>query len=398
MFVKVPGTVRALLFTPVLAMWLTPALAQPVSCTSAHLHCSRTNHLGCCEPRDYFYKASPYGSASQFNPLTVFVNGAFDILRNQSYRSSPFDVDYGTGFSNLWRNLKDPFGVIKDGGGGRFVAHEIFPYRGLKSQYGQFVPNYVLHALGEGMLTRMLAEWYRAHNVPWHYFFGISTVFLMQWMNEVVENGSYEGANGDPISDIYLFNTLGYILFSIDGVARFFSGHPVQMNYWPHQAALDVRTGELFNHGQNFAFKFNLGEWTDYKAFAYFGVEGLLGLSAPISESDSISIGAGLRLLELEPEPSPGFRVLVPKGNLNVELAAFWDRDESLMASVFLGGPGNWLVQANLYPGVLNLQGLAFGAYAIVSEFDGVSLGLSFQLLPLVPGVLFAKDRSQEVF
>lgn len=216
-------------------------------------------------PTGFFYKGQDYGSESQFNPLTVLLNGGFDILRNLSYQDDLRNVPYKTGLRNVGRNLANPLDAIRDGGIGRTVAHEVIPFRGLDTKYGQFVPNWTLHTLGEGMLARKVEEWYRYHNVPGARALGILTVTTMQLMNEVAENSNYVGTNSDPVMDMYFFNLLGHVLFSSDAVMAFFSG-PVQLNFWAGQAVLDMRTFELYNHGENMAFKVTLGDWTDRKS------------------------------------------------------------------------------------------------------------------------------------
>jgi len=48
--------------------------------------------------------------------------------------------------------------------------------------------------------------------------------------------------------------TGGYMLFSLDPVARFFS-NTVRLNYWPGQAMFDMSHQRLLNVGANYSFK-----------------------------------------------------------------------------------------------------------------------------------------------
>lgn len=346
----------------------------------------------------FFYHGLEYGSQSQFNPATVLVNGSFDILRNISYTSSPFEVDYRTGFANLADNLIHPWRVARDGQFGRFIAHEVVPYRGLEARYGHWVPNLTLHLLGESMVYRGLSEWYAARGAAWPRLWGMLSVVAAQLTNEAVENGSYRGVNMDPLADVFIYNILGLVLFSFDEVARFFSG-PATIAYWPGQAALDLRSGVLFNHGENYAFKISLGSWTRLRLFAYFGQEGLFGLSLPLGGGHTVSCGVGPRLLELEEDIAPGPRVLVPKqGLFNVDAAIFWDRHESLMASLLVGGPEDFIVRLNIYPGVLQFGEYTVGLYVLSGAYEGLAGGLTFRYVPVMPGLLFRRDRSREVF
>ncbi len=376
---------------------LVAALASTLALANATTANDDAANTSVSAPPSYFFHELPYGSESQFSPAAVLLNGAYDILRNHSYQDSIFAVDYRAGFENLWWNLAHPLKTINTFGKKGFVAHEIAPIMGLETKYGQFVPNYTLHLLGEAMLYRKLSEWYRAYDAPVPSLLGLVTITAVQLCNEAIENGSYRGPNIDPISDVYIFNILGLALFSSDAVAAFFSG-PVQLSYWPNQPVLDVRTGELFNQGENFAFKISLGSWTRVRAFAYFGDKGVFGVSVPFGEQDMVSFGVGPRLLELEPSYSNGARVMVPRGALNVDAGLFWDRKESLLASLFVGGPTNPLVYLNLYPGVLRLGGVNMGLYAIASAYEGVAAGLTVRYAPIVPGLSFRRDRSAQRF
>jgi hypothetical protein len=262
----------------------------------------------------------------------------------------------------------------------------------------QFIPNYTLHLFGEGMVTRKLSEWYRAQGVPLPYLMAALTNFAAQLINEAAENGSYVGANWDPIADIYIFDILGHILFSFDAVAEFFSG-PLRINYWPHQAAIDVVQGNLFNLGENYGFKLTLGPWTEWRAFGYLGNKGLLGLSIPLTEVDCLSIGFGVGLVELIPEYRNGVRVVVPgTDHKNYELGFYWDRGESLLASLSIGGMGNPRVQLNVYPGFVRMDGFSLGAYFVGGRFEGYGGGLTISYAPISVGTLVHKNEDMVHF
>ncbi len=347
----------------------------------------------------YFYRAQDYGSESLFNPLAVLVNGGFDILRNPSYSSDLLRLNFSGGLKNLGRNLAAPQKAITDGGIERLISHEVFPIHGLDPAHGQWMPNYVLHTVGEGMLLRKTEDWYSHQGfgkLP-AFVLGLSTVLSMQILNEVTENGSYSGTNADPVMDIYIFNALGYLLYAFDDVARFFSG-PAKILYWPGQPAMDLSSGRLLNAGENFAFKFEL-PWTDARLFTYLGVGFMMGLSIPLQAKDHISVAGGTRLLELQVSPTPGSRILVPKGNLNGAFGVFWDRDESLMAALIIEGPTRPNVQLNVYPGVIDIDDdQRFGFYVSASRFDGFSAGFTVRGLPVTLGLSMLRDSSAERF
>jgi hypothetical protein len=343
----------------------------------------------------YFYSDVDYGSESQFHPVQASLHVAFDILRSASYHDGPFEIAYETAFANVAHNLAQPFEAIeKNGGAGEFVAHEVFPYKGLSRDYGQWVPNYTLHALGEGMLYRKLSSWYEAHGVPAPRLFGLLNLALAQFVNEAVENGNFTGPNTDPVADFYIFNPIGYVLFSIDGVAEFFST-TAKLSYWPDQAVLDLTSGHLANVGSNYSFKVALPK-TNWRLFYYTGADGLFGFSIPTSKTESLSFGVGTRMFTMQGQyTEAGGRTMIPD-ELVAETGLFWDRNDSLLASLILAGPAHPRVALNVYPGLLQFRGFTCGVYGAAGHYDGLSLGITFAWSPLGLGFATHERTSQE--
>jgi len=345
--------------------------------------------------RLYFLNQVDYGSDSQFNPVQATLHLSYDILRNASYQDDPFKMAYGTGFSNVAKNLAHPFEAIeKAGGAGEFIGHEIFPIKGIDSDYGQWVPNYTLHILGEGMVYRKLWSWYAAHDVPVPWLFGLLNTAAAQFINEAAENSTFRGPNTDPVADFYIFNPIGYLLFSLDPVASFFNT-TVRINFWPHQATFDVVHQKLLNTGGNYSFKVPLPK-TDLKLFYYTGTDGLFGLSIPTRRGDSISVAAGTHLYAVRAQyTEQGARLILPD-DLEYSIGVYWDRNESLMSSFQLIGPQHPTALANIYPGLLSAGNFRFGLYACAGYYDGFATGLSIAWLPLGPGFSAMTRTSQE--
>src|SRR6478609_6672347 len=248
----------------------------------------------------YFLNPVDSGSDSEFNPVQATIHLSYDILRNASYQDSPFKMSYATGFGNVGKSLIHPFDTIeKAGGASEFIAHEVFPIKGISSDYGQWVPNYTLHALGEGMVYRKLWSWYASKDVPVPWLFGLLNTAAAQFINEAAENSNFRGANTDPVADFWIYNPIGYALFSIDPVARFFAT-TVRLNFWPSQATFDVVHGKLLNAGGNYSFKFPL-PMTDWKAFYYTGTNGLFGVTVPMKHGNALSVAFGTSLYAISP-------------------------------------------------------------------------------------------------
>lgn len=329
-----------------------------------------------------FWRQVDYGSDAQFSPLTAYVNGSFDILRNLSYQHDLRRIDYVAGAQNVWFNSAHPIDALGKIGIGNFTAHEVIPFRGLETQYGQFVPNWFMHALGEGMLYRKLEDWYAFQGVPHARVAALATTVAMQWTNEIVENGSYRGTGADSIADILLFNVAGYLLFSVDDVARVFR-HRARLLYWPGQAVIAAPGLRLVNQGENFAFQVDVG-LKDLRLFGYFGVQGLFGATLPVSRSgDHVSVGVGYRLLELRAHDVEGVRTMLPGERGGWEGGLFWDRDGSLLLSAIAGAPPVPSLHVNVYPGVLSVGGATFGMFAKASQLEGISGGLLVGRVPV---------------
>ena len=58
----------------------------------------------------------------------------------------------------------------------------------------------------------------------------------------------------DPVADLVFFNPSGWLLFSFDGVARFFS-EDIKIGFWPGQPSLDFSTFSLYNAGESYFFR-----------------------------------------------------------------------------------------------------------------------------------------------
>ena len=330
-----------------------------------------------------YWHPMAFGSESMFNPLSAAVNMSFDILRNPAYGDRLTEIQFRSGALNVLENVSQPFDIVHYYGGDKFVAHEVFPINGFSRYYGQFLPNWFMHTLGEGMVYRKLEDWYTYQHVDHPRILAIATLSAIQFLNEIVENGSFRGPNQDPVSDMLLWNPLGIVLFSFEPVAKFFHG-PVMLDFWPGQPVL-TNGMRLENAAENYAFKIKLGLPIDIRGFFYMGKEGLGGATFPVSKHDHISIAGGASLNRLaEVRVGDGTaRILIPDGNLVVESALFWDRDESLMASLLVGLTHQTSFHLNVYPGLFEWNGLAFGGYARWAQTEGASAGITLRGSPV---------------
>ena len=347
----------------------------------------------------YFLKDVDYGSQSTFGPLQVILNSGFDILRSGSYPNSLTQIDFATGFVNVWDNILNPIDNIRaTQPWSDFVAHEIFPYKAFDPDHGHFVPNYFLHTIGEGMLFRQLTEHYHREGNAYPRTSALLTLFGAQLLNEVVENSGHRGPNVDPIADLLIFNPLGYLLFAFEGSAHFFSTY-FQVTYWPGQATLSPTNLGIYNPGENFTFRVPFGS-LPVGLFTYMGSEGLAGLSYKLNALDRIQLAWGYRVVWLEDEnaenPDVNSRMMRPVKPGNWLMGFFWDRNDSLMLSVLAGIKAEPTLRINLYPGILDLGEWKLGAFVWTSRSEGLIAGFSFGNSPLGLGFQAGNDPSYE--
>ena len=172
----------------------------------------------------FYYPKNDFGADAMFSPLSAMINGSYDILRNGAHSKNIFTEPYNTGMTNVWQNISSPLYNISNYGWGRFSNEELFNLQ-FNSQTAQFMPNFSDHTIGEGMLYAKTAEWYDYHGYRYPYLWSFVTTSAYQFMNETVENGGYKGTSVDCISDMLIYNTAGFILFSTDFVKGIFHQH-----------------------------------------------------------------------------------------------------------------------------------------------------------------------------
>ncbi|KAA3614112.1 MAG: hypothetical protein D8M58_18125 [Calditrichaeota bacterium] len=333
----------------------------------------------------YFYHPEiKYGSELSFDPLTMFLNGSLDILRNGSHENNGeskniFRLDYGTGIRTVWNNISDPVKHINRFGWKNFISTEIFPISTSKEK-AHYIPNYTHHVIGAGMLYVKTTEWFDYHGFKYPHLYSIITATAYQYMNEVIENNHYVGSNVDPIADLLIFNPLGYLLFSFDSVNRFFS-KTIRLYDWSLQPVYNPVNQEIENAGQQFIAKFDLPFETSMTGFVYWGIYGIAGLTIPISDQDNFSFGAGTVVNSLNENRLSDTRFLTP--NTDGSISFFYDRNHSLMASAIITGPRFYNVRFNVYPGFFKIGPLEPGFYGGLGEWDNFQIGVTFAYLPI---------------
>jgi hypothetical protein len=328
----------------------------------------------------YFYHGRQFGSESLINPGSLLINAGFDILQATPHTRKFADIKFGTGARNVYNNIIDPFPQIDKFGWNRFIEQEVFP-TSLNIEKAQWFPNYTLHLIGGGMDSRMMVEWFSYHNVPYPSLFAGLTIATYHFVNEAVENSDYVGPNTDPIADIYIFDLGGVLLFSSDAVAEFFST-TLNMTAWPGQPAWNPQFNTLENHGQFYVVKYKLPFAPSTSLFYYFGDNGLFGLSFLQKNNESITFAIGATQKQLRTvDVTNGARTV--SVTLGWMAGIFYDRDNSLLASLIASNRINEKLRLNLYPGVVDLWGFSPGFFASVGYMNQFIAGISLQFTPM---------------
>jgi hypothetical protein len=326
----------------------------------------------------FYYPETAYGSELYFNPVTVFINGCYDILRNGGHDKNIFDQNYTAGMDNVWDNISHPFRNIKIFGWKRFIGQEVFPLS-LNKNKAQFVPNYIHHLIGEGMLYVKMGEWNDYHGIKYPYLVSLLTTMCYQYLNESIENGNFHQTNVDPIADLLIFNPLGYLLFSFGRVRKFFSSK-MYLNDWSLQPVYNPSNHHLENAGEQFILKYRWSEDSHYSAFFYWGICGIAGISYQDHGAQSFSFGVGTMVNKIRENIITHSRIMTPE--MDGAVGIFYDRNNSLLTSLIITAPRFYNARLNIYPGFIRWGGFMPGMYLAAGEWDRFMVGITVAKFP----------------
>jgi hypothetical protein len=335
---------------------------------------------GAQENKYFFFHPINYGSESTFNPISLIANGGFDELQSYWRSSSLADIPWKNGSKNVWMNITDPLLQINKSGWHSFIFQEVIP-GSLNMAKAQYFPNYTLHLLGGGMQYRKTVEWFDYYGYPAPMVWAIISTMGYHYINEIIENGDGVGPNVDPIADLLIFDPLGIILFSFDGVCNFFSSE-VYLNDWNGQPAFSISPFALHNVGQNFIIKYPLTASGRTSLLYHFGSFGELGLSFKTNDEDAISFGVGMISKSVNTTEND-LGALHYTINVGPRAGIYWDRNNSLMASLVASDNFHGRVLLNVYPGVFSSQSFSPGFFLLAGSDGAFTIGITASFLPL---------------
>lgn len=323
-------------------------------------------------PKPIFYNPTPYGSDSAFNPFTSVVNWTFDTLQvPESFDEYQARERWGMVRENL---LHPGRAVATRGGWSDFINRQVIPYRMSEPDW---LPNWSLHLVGGGMLYRKKAEWFEAKGMPAPYLMAGLLTVVEELAAEAIEKASTKP--DDEVADVLVFLPAAMLLFNNDTVARF-AADKLQLVEWQFQPVYDPNAvrpwgtrGRLTNAGQSFVIRPDLFNSREVRPFAHFGMTNLVGLSHKMGATDAVSWGIGASMVHAQDPTRTRFTGGV-----------FWDRNGSLLASLFINGTDRLRARLNVYPGIVGgKRWWSPGLYVGLGDKGDLNVGVTFRFLPV---------------
>ena len=141
------------------------------------------------------------------------------------------------------------------------------------------------------------------------------------------------------------------------------------------------------NAGQQFVIKYDPQWFENYSFFWYWGIYGIAGLTYSSDKIHNFSFGAGQVVNRLKDKRRRNSRIVTPK--LDGAVGFFYDKENSLIASLLLTGPGLYNARLNVYPGFFNIGPFDPGFFVGYGEWDKFIVGITYVNIPI--GISFAK-------
>jgi len=274
----------------------------------------------------------------------------------------------------------DPIGSIeRSGGWGVFLREQILPIQvvaWIRSRFDRgaadnmtWYPNCFGHMIEGGISSRRLAEKLRSQGVPFASLFAGTTTMAAAVLNEMYTHPTLEHGTGGTVTELYVFDLGGVILFSNDAVARFFA-ETLHASIWSNQASLAVPSGELANNANNLVFKLPIPFVSRASLFLRTAVGSHLGATVHLNGGYDLSLGRGADTNRQNIDPVTGKETV----DIRASASLYLDRQGSLLASLYWSRVDHRLLTVNVYPGALHD---GFGAWLLVTRNEGFQIGIS---------------------
>ena len=322
-----------------------------------------------------FYRPDiDYGSASVRGPVGIVMNRGLSNLFYGPEEREIFSLNWGDRFDNVGLVLRTPLQSIEDvGGWGEFIRREfLVPSRSIWEWSS--TSNYAGHVVAGGLSYRYLREWMEYRGVPLSGVAAATLVLGANVVNEAIEWPRNVTGRANSMADMYVFEPLGVLLMSHDGIARFFT-ETLRAADWSPQVSLTLPSGRVQNVSQVMSYKVPLpwvGEW---RGLVTLGLLAQVGITHPVGQ-EGLSLGAtfGYNGRGRVVDPITGLE----RWETALASGLFLDRNNSLLASMIVSETGYERVQFNVFPGLLPGEiGRRLGLWATYREDDGWSIGIA---------------------
>lgn len=312
-------------------------------------------------------------------PLDVLLNKAFNMAQATNRDRRIFTAPYSP--QHVVNSLLHPVASIeRSGGWGAFIEHELLPVNAVRwiasgfdwgaAQNMNWYPNYMGHLIEGGITSRRLAEKLRAQGVPAPTLVAGAITMTAAAINEAYTHPDFEEGTGGTVADLYVFDLGGVLLFSLDGVARFFA-ETLHAQIWTGQASLTLVPGvQLANNSNNLVFKIPLGFTDDVSLFLRTAVGSHIGATIHLGGGHDLSFGIGADTSRQRNDPLTGRETV----DIRPSASLWLDRDGSVLASVYWSTVDRRSLAINVYPDVA-MPG--FGAWLAVTRNYALEFGLS---------------------
>jgi hypothetical protein len=236
-----------------------------------------------------------------------------------------------------------------------------------------------------GMEYRKLSEWYDYHGYPVPFVFGAVTAMGYHFINELIENGPYTYPNTDAIADYDIFDPIGIVLFSFSGISEYFSSE-FGLNDWSPQPSFSLNPLSFRNFSHSFVMRYPLTDSKRTSAFVYLGKSSLVGLSLKTENDDAVSFGAGavqMDVYEVDETNGIGTKSI----HIGKACGVFYDRHNSLLASLLISEFYLERIRLNIYPGVVSSSVFSPGFFFSIGDGGTYSAGITMQYAPFGLGL-----------
>ena len=323
----------------------------------------------------FFYRGRDFGTDAYAGPFDVILNKGFATAQWVEFWG---DFDRRLIFSNpyewkgVWHSVRHPGEAADgDGGWGWLLRNQAIPFSTSDWKSWSWASNYTGHVLEGGIANRRLTKWYEAHGVPAAALLAGITTMGASVINEAYEGGG-SGPSGSTMLDLLAFDLGGVLLFQSDWVSRFFAQR-AGAAIWPTQASITAPDARLINNGHHLVFKVPLRFSESASLFVKTGLGLQVGLSFKRTDGTSVSFGVGGESKSYFIDPDTHQE----RAEFGLAAGLWWDRDNTLLASLLLDESSHRFLALNVYPGVRNIADGQLGLWFSLDQERNPYFGIT---------------------